>query len=84
MSSDRFIEADLGYDLLARYYIKKKELQIIQSTNGAGGWCFEEVNIPIEALNDLIKFIMRIINYEATLIKVTDEFLEKQKGVKND
>ena len=84
MSSAGFIEADLGHDLHARYYIEYKELSIIQHTTGAGGWGFQEINIPFEALNDLIKFIMRIKDYEATRIKVTDEFLEKQKGVKND
>ena len=84
MSRYGFIEADLGHDLHARYYIERKELIITQQITGAGGWGFQEIDIPIEALNDLIKFIMRIKNYEETRIKLTDEFSEKQKGVKND
>ena len=82
MSRYGFIEADLGYGLRAKYNIKHKVLQLTGELCSETG--YEEVDIPVEALNDLIKIIVRIKNYEETRIKLTDEFSEKQKGVKND
>ena len=72
------MEECLGDEVYAEFDSKNEELILTADSRGDRNEFVERVYLESEVLENLIRFIMRIKNYEATRIKVTDEFSEKQ------